>query len=211
MKQKICIIWSSSGVGKALSEYYHAQGDEVDDITRQDYDLGESDDITKLGVHLSEKQYDILIYSAGIWYYKVFESLTDTEIQEQISVNTTAPLKILQSLSKDTKFVYLSSIMRYIPAKNMSVYASMKQATSQTLRTLKNENPERNILNIDLWAMKTPMHLKAGMQKTVGQDVERILPKLVKVIETKQGSVILLWQWKFLVYIVFPLLRIFSK
>ena len=209
MKKKICIIWASSGIGLALSVYYRAQWDHIDIINRKQTDLSREDDITKLCQNISENDYDIVIYSAGVWYYKKFEQLTNNELQEQISVNTLAPLRILQSLSSEIKFVYLSSIMRYIPAKNMSVYASMKQASSQTLKTLRLENSARKILNIDLGAIKTPMHIKAGMWKMVWQDLEEILPKLVKTIETKQGSVILLWQWKILVYFVFPILRLF--
>jgi len=65
-------------------------------------------------------------------------------------VNTLAPLQILRSLPKSTKFVYLSSIMRFIPAKNMSVYAAMKLATSQALQAIRYENKDREILSVDV-------------------------------------------------------------
>ena len=209
MKKNICIIWASSGVWLALSEYYRAQWNTVDTINRRQCDLSNDSDTTKLCQDISKKKYDILIYAAGVWYYKIFEKLTDTETQEQVSVNTLTPLRILQSLQEKTKFVYLSSIMRYSPAKNMSVYAGMKQATSQTLRTLRIESSQRNILNIDLGAIKTPMHIKAGMWKMFGKEIEEVIPKLVYAIENKQGSIILLWQWKILIYLVFPFYRIY--
>lgn len=214
--KKILIIWSSSGVGLALWEYYKTQWDDVISVTRDDYNLSNIQDIQKLSQDISQNNYDLVIYSAGVGYYKKFWELSSQELSEQIFVNTLAPLEILRNSLKvfqknNTKFVYLSSIMRHIPAKNMSVYAGMKQTTSQTLNTIKIEYPEINILNIDLGAIQTPMHQKAGLPKTVWKQVSKILPKLVKAIDTKQGSVTLLWEWKFMVYIIFPILRIFQK
>ena len=213
MKKSICIIWASSWVWQALSEYYRAQWDEVFAPTRSEYNLSNTSDIQEISKHISENNIDIVIFSAGVWFYKYFWELSEWELQEQILVNTLAPLEILrnnrQNFQKNnTKFVYLSSIMRHIPAKNMSVYASMKQATSQALYTLMLENANLRILHIDLWAIQTPMHLKAGMQKTVWKNISEILPKLIRTISTKQGSIILLWQWKILVYLVFPALKI---
>ncbi|MDA9129247.1 SDR family NAD(P)-dependent oxidoreductase [Candidatus Gracilibacteria bacterium] len=212
MKKNICIIGASSGVGKALAEYYSSEGNTVFTPRRAKYNLSNYEEIQKLSDTISEEKYDLVIFSAGVGYYKCFTELSDSELQEQISVNTLAPLKILRkNLSifqqNNTKFVYLSSIMRHIPAKNMSVYASMKQATSQTLKTLRLENKNLSIVNIDLGAIQTPMHLKAGMQKTVGKKVSEILPKLIKTLETQEGSIMLLWQWKILVYFVFPVLK----
>jgi short-subunit dehydrogenase len=77
-------------------------------------------------------------------------SLTQDEISEQIFVNTLAPLYIVQSMNKESKFVFISSIMQYIPAKNMSVYAAMKRATSQTLEAINVENKDIKLLTIDL-------------------------------------------------------------
>jgi len=132
--KKICVIWAGSGIGQALSVYYKKNWYSVDSITREYANLSYTDDIEKLLEKIKKQNYDIVIYSAGVWYYKNFNSLTPTEIREQIYVNTLAPLQVFHALTSNTKFVYLSSIMQYIPAKNMSVYASMKHATSQTIQ-----------------------------------------------------------------------------
>lgn len=209
MKKKICIIWSSSGVWSALSEYYKNQWNIVHDIHRKQRDLSKEYDITQLCTDISQEEYDIVIFSAGVWYHRSFESLMAHEISEQIFVNTFAPLQLIHSLWKDTKFVYLSSIMQYIPAKNMSVYSGMKRATSQTLKAIRLENPSRSILDIDLGAVKTPMHIKAGMKKSVWKNIETVIPKLVYAIENKHGSTTLFWDWWLMIYIIFPLMRVF--
>ncbi len=207
--KKICVIWASSGIWKALSEYYKDHWDTVDTITRVSYDLSQNEDIKKLCLSISKKDYDFVIYSAGVWYHRKFEDLTADEISAQISVNTLAPLQLIHALPEGIKFIYISSIMQYIPAKNMSVYASMKRATSQALKTISLENSNRNILDIDLWAVRTPMHLKAGMKKTVWKEIDRVIPKIVHAIENKQGSTTLFWDWFLMIYIVFPLMRVF--
>ncbi len=209
MSQKICIIWAWSGVWKALFEYYTQEWNDVVAITRQDIDLSQETDIKKLCLDVSTIQYDLIIYSAWVWTHRVFSGMTDSEVSEQVWVNTLAPLRLLRVLQRDTKFVYLSSIMRHIPVTNMSVYASMKSATTQTLRSIMREDRQRSILSIDLWAMKTPMHLKAWLPEMVGKDVSEILPKLIKIIDSKEGSIVLCWSWWFVVYFVFPVLRLY--
>jgi len=205
--KKICIIWAWSWIGKVLAEYYKNSQIEVDSFTRNDGDLSELSDIKKLSKRIWAANYDFVIFSAGIGYHALFEKLSSEQISEQVMVNTLAPLHILKWFKDTTKFVYLSSIIQYIPAKNMPVYAAMKHATSQTLSAIGN----KNILSVDLWAVKTDMHIKAGMKRKVGRDIEKIIPKLVKTIEKKHGSKTLFWDWWCLIYIVFPLYRIFLK
>jgi len=205
--KKICIIWAWSWIGKALAEYYEDSQTEIEIFTRNDANLSDLSDIKNLSEKIWAANYDIVIFSAWVWYHALFEKLSSDQISEQIFVNTLAPLQIYKALPYTTKFVYLSSIMQYIPAKKMSVYAAMKHATSQTLSAV----GDKNILSIDLWAVKTDMHLKAGMKKKVWRDIIKVIPKLVKVIENKQGSKILFWDWWCMIYIVFPFYRIFLK
>jgi len=205
--KKICIIWVSSWIGQALEKYYRDAWHDVFWVSRVQYDLTKEDHIMQLAHKIQEDSYDLVIFSAGVWYHKAFDRLEPQEISEQISVNTLAPLQILRTISSSTKFVYLSSVMQYILAKNMAVYGGMKRATSQTLQTVRWENPQMKILNIDLWAVKSPMHLKAGMKEMVGKDIETVIPKLVRAIEKNTGTKTLFWDWWMMIYIVFPLYR----
>jgi len=209
--KKICVIGAGSGIGQALAHYYENTGDEVSTITRDDSDLSDISQVMQLSQQIAEKNYGLVIFSAGVWYHRVFDDLRGQEVSAQIIVNTFAPLQILKWLGKETKFIYLSSIMQHIPAKNMSVYASMKRATSQSLAAIRSEWNSGEILSIDLWAVKTQMHIKAGMKKMVWKDIETVIPKLVKVIETKQWSKTLFCDWWIMIHLVFPLYRIFLK
>jgi len=207
--KKICIIWAGSWIGKALAEYYTQVWNHVDMIARQDIDVQKQDQRDLLRQKVIHWKYDIVIYSAGVWYHKHFSELSQDEIYSQILVNTLAPLQILSCIWKTTVFVYLSSIVQYIPTKNMSVYAASKRAMSQTLAAVQIENSEIQTLCIDLWAVKTDMHLKAGLTKRVGKDLEKVIPRLVKAIETSRGTKTLFWDWWMTIYIVFPIYRLF--
>ena len=209
--KRICVIWAGSGIGEALFLHYKRSGYDVDSITREDADLSNTQDTIQLIEKIKKQGYDIVIFSAGVWYYKEFASLTSQEIREQVYVNTLTPLQVLLALGVKTKFVYLSSIMQYIPAKNMSIYASMKRATSQTILAIQTESGDRKVLSIDLGAVKTPMHIKAGMKKTVWRDIEKVLPKLIKVIEKKQWTKTLFFDWWFMIHVIFPLYSLFLK
>lgn len=209
--KKICIIWASSWIGLALAEYYKKTWEHVDVFTRETADLSVHEDIIELSQNISQWDYNTVIFSAWVWYHKSFRLLSSDQISEQVFVNTLAPLQILRTLPQKTKFVYLSSVMQYIPAKNMAVYAAMKRATSHALTTLRYEEKKSQILCVDLWAVKTPMHIKAGMKKMVWKDIETVIPKLVQAIENKQGTTTLFLDWFLMMHIVFPLMRIFLK
>lgn len=45
---------------------------------------------------LKNKDYDLVIFTAGIGYHRKFSELSSDEIIEQISVNTLAPLQIIK-------------------------------------------------------------------------------------------------------------------
>lgn len=202
--KSICIIWSWSGIWKALSEYYAQGTSHLRCYTRWDYDLKKPEDVEKLAYELSRSNFDLVIFAAGVWYRREFYDLSSENISQQVLVNTLAPLMLLKSVNRKTKFVYLSSIMQYISPKNMSVYAASKRSVSQVLEAL----GSKDILSVDLWAVKTPMHLKAWMPKMVWKDMEVVLPKLVNAIDHSYGRKTLFWDWWCMVYIVFPLIRL---
>jgi len=208
--KKILIIWAWSGIGKSLSEYYKKQGYDISVLTRSDYDLWDMNQLEMLWKELHSSSYDIIIFSAGVWYHREFRGLSTKEISEQIIVNTLAPITVLRAIEPEVKFVYLSSIMQHIPAKNMSIYSAMKRATSQALTAVSLEQ-NNNILSIDLWAVKTQMHIKAGMNKMVWKDIQKIIPKLTKAIESKKWTTTLFWDWWIMIYLIFPIYKIFLR
>lgn len=209
--KKICIIWAGSGVWNALQEEYRKLWVVVDGYGRDDIDLRDMQAVEVFAKMIQAKKYDMVIFSAGVWYHKVFSSLSHDEISEQVLVNTLAPTHIVRCLEKPTKFVYLSSVMQYIPAKNMPVYASSKRATTQTLSAMRADKNSPEILSVMLWAIKTQMHIKAGMDKMVGKDLQKVIPKLIYTIDHKQGNRTLFWDWWLMIYIVFPLYKLFLK
>lgn len=229
--KKICIIWASSGIGLEALEQYTKKWYSVDFTLRDTYqksdfqkkfpkshiyivDLNILEQILTFGEELSDRFYDTIIFSAGVWSYKTFENLKSQELTQQLRVNTLAPIQILQEYFmshdySDTKFVYLSSVVERIPSKNMSVYSASKTATTQILRAYKTESPELKVLIVMLWAVKTPMHEKSGFWKPIWKNLEKTVKKLIKTIDRHEWVRTLYFDWLLVLWLIFPLYNLY--
>jgi len=229
--KKICIIWAGSWIGWETLEQYVELWYSVDFTLRNSsqkseyqkrfpkshiyiVDLNQLDQIASFWEDISDKFYDVIIFAAGVWYYKTFENLKTPQLTEQLRVNTLAPIQILSEYFEnhdyqDTKFVYLSSVMEWVPSKNMSVYSASKSAATKVLLAYKQESPELRILIIILWAVKTPMHEKSGMWKPVGKNLKNTVKKLIKTVEKFEGIRTLYIDWLMILWIVFPLYNLY--
>lgn len=224
--KKICVIWASSGIGLESVKQYSEQWYSVDFTLRNTsqkaefqkqfpesgifiVDLSDWTQVKTFAEDLTKTHYDIIIFAAGTGLYKKFEDAEAWEITEQLQVNTLAPIHIIKEYFKKhdyskTKFVYLSSVLERIPAKNLSVYSASKRATTQILYAFKTETPKLRILVVMLWAVKTPMHKKSGFWEAVWKDLHKTVKKLIKVIEHRQWTRTLYIDWLLMLWIVFP-------
>lgn len=229
--KKICIIWASSGIGLEALKQYTKKWYSVDftlrDISQKSdfqkrfpkshiyiVDLNILEQISNFGEELSDRFYDTIIFSAGVWSYKIFENLKSQELTQQLRVNTLAPIQILQEYFmshdySDTKFVYLSSVVEGIPSKNMSVYSASKSAATQILRAYKTESPELKVLIVMLWAVKTPMHEKSGFWKPIWKNLEKTVKKLIKTIDRHEWVRTLYFDWLLVLWLIFPLYNLY--
>jgi short-subunit dehydrogenase len=229
--KKICIIWASSGIGKEALEQY-TQIWYIVDFTLRDsrqkwefqklypksriytVDLNVLEQISSFWESISDTFYDIIIFAAGVGYYKTFENLKTQQLTEQLRVNTLAPIQILQEYFvshdyADTKFVYLSSVLERIPSKNMSVYSASKSAATQILSAYKRESSELKILIVMLWAVKTPMHIKSWLERSVWKNLHKTVKKLIKTIDRHEWIRTLYLDWVLILWIIFPLYNLY--
>ncbi|UXR79279.1 MULTISPECIES: SDR family NAD(P)-dependent oxidoreductase [unclassified Staphylococcus] len=110
----------------------------------------------------NDVQYDGLIYSAGLGFFKSLESHTSDEILTTYQLNTihfSILLNILKPyLIENPKIVVLSSMSGLATQPYAAHYAASKAALIQILNALRIEEPSYHVLNVILGPVKTPFH-----------------------------------------------------
>lgn len=113
----IVITGANRGIGLALTKNYLAQGHEVTAICRhaspelkntsaaiiENIDVAQSDAAEKVAAALDSKAIDILINNAGVLRSETLEDFSVETIQEQLTINSIAPIAITQALQFNFK------------------------------------------------------------------------------------------------------------
>jgi 3-oxoacyl-[acyl-carrier protein] reductase len=92
---------------------------------------------------------DILVNNAGVGLYSPFESLTDSLIEKQISVNFKSIVycsqEAIQYMRDGGVIVNITSIAAFKPTRGLSIYNAMKAAVVQLTRTMAVELADKKI------------------------------------------------------------------
>jgi short-subunit dehydrogenase len=229
----IFISWASSGIWAGLAQYFYTQKQfrliitarnlEQQALLQAEFphalvcivDFNAVQSVEAFLVILHSKDIEYCIFAAGVGTYWVFRDIESSEIWAQFEVNTLAPLRIIHSnytnfVHNHTKIIYFSSIVADISLKNMSIYGASKWAMNYALTILGTENPQLNILNLHLWAIKTPMHLKSGMSESKGRALWTVLPKLVFLIKNKSWNRYVYPDWWMTSHIAWHMISLFN-
>jgi NAD(P)-dependent dehydrogenase (short-subunit alcohol dehydrogenase family) len=130
MNLNVLITGANRGIGLALVERYHAQGNQVYAVCRSSsdelrsllgveiidgVDVTKDQDLFRVKEHLGDIKLDILINNAGIMSDEELGGINFEAVQLQFSINAIGPLKttqtLLNNLSDGSKVVLVTSRM----------------------------------------------------------------------------------------------------
>ncbi len=139
-KQNILITGSSSGIGKALKEYYISKGNNVIGISlsNDDYNADVSDKQALIPIFQDIKEkyksLDIIINCAGFGLSGASELIDEDKIEKEYAVNVLGTIYTTQLslplLSKNGKIINISSACALFPLPFRTFYCSSKSAVS---------------------------------------------------------------------------------
>ena len=153
--KNILITGSSSGIGKALKEYFISQGNTIIGISIADdeynCDVSDKNQLQTAFEDIKNKygKIDMVINCAGFGLYGTVE-LTKTElVHKQYDVNVIGMVNIIQLafplLSDDARIINISSVSALFPLPFRAFYCSSKSAVSMLSDCLRIELSKTNI------------------------------------------------------------------
>lgn len=155
IKKNIIVTGSSSGIGKALKEYYQNLGNTVIGISRtnDDYLCDVSDRAKMQEVFEDIKQkygkIDILINCAGFGLSGAIELIDQERIQNEYNVNVLGTIYAIQLalplMENEGKIINISSACALFPLPFRAFYCSSKAAVSMLSDCLRMELSKTNI------------------------------------------------------------------
>ncbi len=140
MPKTILITGANRGIGLALTQLYLQQGHKVFAVCRhasdelkntsattiEQIDVSKADDVTSLARQLEDTPIDILINNAGIFKNETLNEMSFSDIEQQLTVNAIAPLRVthalLKNLSSGSKIGLITSRMGSIEDNGSGAY-----------------------------------------------------------------------------------------
>ncbi len=151
----IVITGASSGIGKALKEFYQAKGYNVVGISRSNDDFcADVSDKNALAQVFGEiakkyKKIDILINNAGFGLSGAIEMTSEEELRKEYEVNVIGATFVLQLaiplMADNGKIINISSACALFPLPFRAFYCSSKVALSMVSDCLRMELCKTNL------------------------------------------------------------------
>lgn len=141
---------------------------------------------------------DILINSAGILDFTMFETQSMTRISQMMHINATVPILLTRALlprffaQNSGQIVNIGSIFGSIGFPHFATYSASKFAIHGFSQALRRELSGSNVsvTYIAPRAVKTPMNDQAALMlaatKTAMDDPQVVVEKIIKAIEAKR-------------------------
>lgn len=220
-KKSIFITGITSGIGSVIfdlcqkNEFDIAavvrQEDQLNELKNKNYssldlyqaDLSNKQDVQKLINQIKNMRFDYVLLNAGYALMGAFHELPMESIDKIIEANLLSNMRLTRAFLSNmnhhqTKFIFVSSIAARLPAHNFASYAVSKAGLSHFCNSLRREYPRLSFLCIEIGAVNTPLHNKAGnnvAQKDRFKSAQVIGQRIFKAMHTKEGVVTLSGDW----------------
>lgn len=204
----VLITGSSSGLGNYLAFYFSKKGHDVlihgrnenklketerkilENASNVKYviaDLRKSNDIELLCKAAIKEDVKILINNAGIICPNLpFEKINNQIIDDMISVNLIAPIKIINALSSHLEYVInINSMVGLEAKKNRTLYASAKWGLKGFSDSLKKEKVKFQILDV------YPTNIKTYPERENAMEIDFVMNEIYEaMIKCKRDLVL---------------------
>jgi len=204
----VLITGSSSGLGNYLAFYFSKKGHNVlihgrnenklketerkilENATNVKYviaDLRKSNDIELLCKAAIKEDVKILINNAGIICPNLpFEKISNQIIDDMISVNLIAPIKMINALSSHLEYVInINSMVGLEAKKNRTLYASTKWGLKGFSDSLKKEKVKFQILDV------YPTNIKTYPERENAMEIDFVMNEIYEaMIKCKRDLVL---------------------
>ena len=151
MKRTVFITGASRGIGLATARKFSSEGYTVIAPTRDEMDLSSSKSIEHY-FQSNKLEVDCIVNNAGINPLAEIENMSDSDLEETISVNLVAPALIARALVPSMKdgcygrIVNISSIWGVVSKAKRTIYSITKNGLHGLTNTLAVELGSYNIL-----------------------------------------------------------------
>ena len=195
--QNILITGTTSWIWKYLEENLR-ENNNIFSFSRWNwYDLTKSETFEKIINNINQQgdlapwnNLDILILNAGVWEFWDFESISLEKSENIINLNLLANIRILKTLEKNidknTKIIFIGSIISKKFMKNASVYQASKFGLRWLAGGLKKEWKKVFLINpkiVDTDFHKNKILLNTKFEKT---SLESIMETVQNIILKKE-------------------------
>lgn len=150
--KKALVTGASRGIGAAIADLLRLEGYEVLSPSHSELDLSDFNSIEQFCLKHINETFDVLVNNAGINDINQIEDTVEQEMQDMLSVNLLAPIRLIKGLVPNMKkqkygrIVNIGSIWGVVGKPGRTVYAATKHGIHGVTQTLAVELAPYNIL-----------------------------------------------------------------
>lgn len=183
MGKRVFVTGASRGIGRAIRNMYEEGGAYVCAPLRKELDLSNPSSVTNYLQENSDKDYDILIFCAGVNNKSPIETINAENLQETFQVNLFSSIEIIKKYIEKMKnrnsgkIIFISSLYAFVSREERLSYCCSKNAITGLVKTLALECAPNNICvnAIAPGYVYTEMTAK-NLSKVELEDIRNLIP-----------------------------------